>query len=188
MQPNNPIQAWIPPQIDETASIQTKSYQEIVLSKQLKQEGFDKGYQEGLIKGEHEYERQIGQVKQIIYELSKIKVDLIHDAEYVLSDIAMMVAKKVIDHELSINKMVIEKVLKEMLSKIPDMNESIKIKVHPDDLEIIKKITTNGTDKEVDISIDPSLSIGSIKLKSDFTKFEYNIDDIFNAVVKKVSS
>ncbi len=187
MQSKNPIQAWIPPQIDEAASTQTKNYQDIILANQQKQDGFDKGYQEGLMKAEQEYDVQISQAKRIIYELSKIKVDLIKDAEYVLSDIAMMVAKKVIDHELTINKSLIEKILKEMLSKIPDMNESIKIKVHPNDLETIKKISTNETDKEVDVGIDPTLSIGSIKLKSDFTKFEYNIDDIFNSIVQKVS-
>lgn len=187
MQSNNPVQSWVPPQIDEHASKQAKNYQDVVLSNQLKQDGFDRGYQEGLKKAENEHVELISQVKQLIHDLSKIKVDLIQDAEYVLSDIAMMVARKVIDHELSINKNLIEQVLREMLSKIPDMNESIKIKVHPEDLEVIKKITTDETDKEVDISIDPTLSRGSIKLKSDFTKLEYNIDDIFNSIIEKVS-
>lgn len=187
MQPNMPIQSWVPPQIDEQASSQSKNYQDIILSNQLKQDGFDKGYQEGFKKAEQEHAVLMAQAKQIIHDLSKIKVGLIQDAEYVLSDIAMMVAKKVIDHELSINKTLIEKVLREMLSKIPDMNESIKIKVHPEDLEAIKKITTSETDKEVDISIDPTLSRGSIKLKSHFTKLEYNIDDIFNSIVEKAS-
>ncbi len=187
MQSNVPVQSWVPPQIDEHASNQTKNYQDILLSNQLKQDGFDKGYQEGLQKAEQENAALFLQAKQLIHDLSKIKIELIQDAEYVLSDIAMMVAKKVIDHELTVNKTLIEKVLREMLGKIPDMNESIKIKVHPDDLEVIKKITTDETDKEVDISVDPTLSKGSIKLKSDFTKLEYNIDDIFNTIVKKVS-
>lgn len=187
MQSNIPVQSWIPPQIDEHASTQTKNYQDIVLSNQLKQDGFDKGYQEGLKKAEQEHAELLLQAKQIIHDLSKIKTELIQNAEYVLSDIAMMVAKKVLDHELTINKALIENVLREMLSKIPDMNESIKIKVHPEDLEVIKKITTNETDKEVDISVDPALSKGSIKLKSDFTKLEYNIDDIFNSIVEKAS-
>lgn len=187
MQPNTPIQSWVPPQIDEQASNQVKNYQDVILSNHLKQDGFDKGYQEGLKKAEQEHATLISQAKQLIHDLSKIKIELIQDAEYVLSDIAMIVAKKVIDHELSINKTVIEKILREMLTKIPDMNDSIKIKVHPDDLDVIKKITTNETDKEVDISVDPTLSKGSIKLKSDFTKLEYNIDDIFNSIVEKAS-
>lgn len=187
MQSNTPIQSWIPPQIDETASGNTKNYQDVVLSNQLKQDGFNKGYQEGTARAEAEYLDQLSQAKKIIYELSKIKINLIQDAEYALSDIAMLVAKKVINHELTINKILIEKVLREMLSKISNMNGTIKIIIHPNDVEVVKKITTTETDKIVDISVDPNLSIGSIKLKSDFTKLEYNIDKIFNSIVEKVS-
>jgi len=187
MHSNDPIQSWIPPQIDEASSKLSKNYQDVVIVNQAKQDGFNKGYQEGLTKAEQEYSGQLAQTKQLIFELSKIKVDLIQNAEYVLSDIAMMVAKKVIEHELTISKTQIENILREMLSKIPDMNDTIKIKVHPSDLQVVKKITTEETDKEIDISVDPALSVGSIKLKSDYTKLEYNIDKIFNSIVEKVS-
>ena len=62
----------------------------------------------------------------------------------------------------------------------------VKIKVHPDNLETIKKIIADETDKEMELSVDASLSIGCIKVKSDHTKVEYNMDEIFDSVIKKI--
>ncbi len=186
MQSNQPIQSWIPPKIDEAASTHSKKYEEVILSNQLKQDGFDKGYQEGLIKAEKENQSQQAKLKNFISDLSKIKLELIQEAECALSDIVITVAKKIINHELTVNKTIIEEIIREMLGKIPSSNKVVKIKVHPDNLETIKKIIADETDKEMELSVDASLSIGCIKVKSDHTKVEYNMDEIFDSVIKKI--
>ena len=185
MKKNDSIQAWIPPQIDEMSSKIANNYQEVVLSNQLKQDGFNKGYQEGLMKADQEFQQQKENLSKIVIELNKAKIEFVKNSENVLSEIVLLIAKKVITHELTINKLQISNIFKEMLTKKPDTNKPIIIKVNPDDIAIIKKITESQPNENFEIFADADVSIGSIIMKSDFTRQEYNIDEIFNSIVEK---
>jgi flagellar assembly protein FliH len=123
---------------------QVDSYEE-KLKKQLEdaeKKGFDKGYnlgiQQGIISGKKEIKHLLTELEKTLDEFHCIKSNLAIVAEREAVNLSMAIAKKIIGHEISIGKNVITSVVKEALKKV-DGHEKIKIKVHPEDIQILEE-------------------------------------------------
>jgi len=105
------------------------------------EDSYDRGFSEGKKAGSESEKKLAAVIKnfqQSLIDLEKAKKEMILNAEKGAVELALAVAKKIICHEVSINKSIIVDIVKEALKKILDYN-NIKIKVGPSDYEFINK-------------------------------------------------
>ncbi len=120
---------------------------------EIREQAYAKGFVEGQKVGveaqKEKFKEALATLHMAMLELDSAKTELYHDAEKQAVELGLMIAKKIVCREISIDKSAIFRVLKEALKKVSDQRE-IHIKIHPSDLQLIN-------DAEFDVS---SLSKG----------------------------
>lgn len=104
-------------------------------------EGFEKGYYDGLAKAKVEIEQKcsslITNLQSIVQSAQNEKNKVINSTEDDIIELSTEVAKKIINNEISTNKKLIITFVKEAIKKLED-KEKITIYIHPSDLDLIK--------------------------------------------------
>lgn len=132
-------------------------------------EAFTKGQQEGFTRGEKasyekassEYDQQIKDIQEklvtVVRDVGESKKAFLKEAQRSVLDIAMMVALKIINTEISLNPDIILSVIKKALSFIVDRQELV-VRVSPDDLETVtqkKDFWTSITERLDRVTVEP---------------------------------
>jgi len=115
---------------------------------EIRQQAYAKGFVDGEKAGAEAEKAKLKEVLETLYtaisELDSTKSDLYYDAEKQVVELGLMIARKIVCREVSIDKDTIFRVLKEALKKVSNQKKII-IKIHPADLQAIK-------DAELDVS------------------------------------
>lgn len=101
-------------------------------------QGFIKGEKAGIESGSKKLEPIINNFRDVIAKLEKLKKDLYQSAEKEAVELSIAIAKKIVCHELTINREVVLNVVKEALTRVADQDQ-LHIKVNPEDLSVIKQ-------------------------------------------------
>ncbi|GHG69476.1 flagellar assembly protein FliH [Alishewanella longhuensis] len=124
-----------------------------------KEEGFGKGYQEGREQGlldgtaqgmaegkkqafsdvQPEIEAKLSQVSQLLEQLQQPLAGLNKQVELALTELALAMAKAVIGVEVKTNPTIVLQALHEATAALPLNTEHMLIKLHPDDLTVIRE-------------------------------------------------
>jgi flagellar assembly protein FliH len=109
---------------------------------QIREQGYAKGFVDGRKVGE---EVQKGKLKEalkslhaVMAEFEAAKAELYQDAERQAVELALMIARKIVCREVSIDRDMIFRVLREALKKVNDQKE-IHVKMHPSDLQAVEE-------------------------------------------------
>lgn len=101
--------------------------------------GVEEGIAQGLEKAREENATLIKHLKRIFDELVTQRDSLFQEAETFIIKLVTAIAKKVIRHELESNPGYVETLVQETLGYVLD-NDSVVVRVHPNDLELIKNV------------------------------------------------
>lgn len=102
----------------------------------IKKEAYDKGYLEGIKSGKKEIEPLLSKLLNAMNELESLKNQVYQMAEKEAVDLSLAIARKIVGIEISVNKNVIIKTVKEALKKV-EGHDNIQIKLNPSELQII---------------------------------------------------
>jgi flagellar assembly protein FliH len=109
---------------------------------QIREQAYAKGFVEGRKVGEEVQQEKLKEALKSLYavmaELEAAKAELYHDAERQAVELALMIARKIVCREVSIDGDMIFRVLREALKKVSDQKE-IHVKMHPFDLQAVKE-------------------------------------------------
>ena len=153
------------------------------LEKEAYQKGYDEGNTEGIAKGKKLIEPLMKKLQQTMVDIEHTKKKLYTAAEKEAVELSLAIAKKIIGNELSINKNVVAKTVKEALKKV-DGHGKIKIKINPEELDIVKEqiIDKHDAGNSMDKLIfepNDSISFGGCLI-------ETNIGDIDARIEKQI--
>jgi len=128
-----------------------------IVEKKAFEEGFDKGKQAGVESEAKKIETILSDFRQALLDLEKVKkknylnaeketlLDLEKvkkknylNAEKETVNLSLSIARKIVCHEVSINKEVVLNVIKQAFKKVVD-HEKIKIKISPSDFKFIEQ-------------------------------------------------
>ena len=143
---------------------------------EIRQQAYAKGFVEGEKAGAEAEKAKFKEVLETLYtaisELDSAKSNLYYDAEKQAVELGLMIARKIICHEVSISNETIFRVLKEALKKVTDQEE-IHIKMNPSDLQTIKdaEFRVSGLVTDVDnVILEPAdvISRGECVIETNF--------------------
>lgn len=144
------------------------------------QEGFDTGFNQGKEQAEKEYEALIHQAKSILEEAYQTKENIIQEAEPNIIELASLVAEKIINKELELDKEIIVHITKEALRKTKEVDK-ISIYVSPSEISYIQNareellMEQNGQ-VELMIFPDSSIEAGGCIVKTSYGTLDAKID------------
>ncbi len=160
------------------------------------EEGFDKGYYEGIEKGKAEilgkYASLMATLNDIVKSAQTEKNRVISESENEMVDLALEIAKKIVNSEISMNKNLVINFVKEAIKRLED-KEKVIVFAHPEDIDIIKMYRSEFaelTDAENAIHIIPDdmLNRGECRLESNTEIIDTDINQQFGVLAKKLKS
>lgn len=153
-------------------------------TEEISEKAYVKGYEEGEKAGMEAEKKKLKPVLETlrasISELDNVRSELHSSAERQAVELALVIAKKIVGHEVSINKEVIFRVLKETLKRVTDQEE-IHIKINPSDLQAIKdaefQVSSIGKGVEnVTLESADAISRGGCLIETNFGVIDARID------------
>ena len=159
-------------------------------AEEISEKAYTKGFKEGEKAGMESEKRELKPVLEAlntsILELDSVRSELHFAAEKQAVELGLVIAKKIICHEVSINNETIFRVLKEALKKVTDQQE-IHIKMNPSDLQAIKdaEFQVSGLGKGADnVILEPAdgISRGECVIETNFGVIDARIDSQIKVV------
>ena len=175
------------PSLDKECS--QKSREEVMreieeLQRQAYEEGFAAGEKAGFQEGKHKAAVLIERLENIIDEISVFKRNLVSDLECQVVDLAIAMARKVINEEIRKRPEVIITVVKEALKRL-QRTGTISIRVNPAmyDLFLEKKSELTDLHEDIIIDVNSNVSITGPMVISNTEEVVTDIDEMVDNIV-----
>jgi len=160
------------------------------IEREAYEKGLAKGEQEGLAAGEKKYAEEITKAKDLLQALQN-QVETVHrQHEQDLLVLIKAMVDRLVNHEVSINPMVIQACLKKTMEFVVD-NSIVKVHLHTDDFNRLKEAGLanpalfEGKSK-VQLIEDPTVSLGGCLVSTDFGEIDATLegcrDKLYEAV------
>lgn len=161
---------------------------------QLEKEAYDKGFQkgeaEGRVVGEEALSGKINQASQLIVALKaeRQRICSLYEKDILALVIAMV--EHLVNHEVSVNHLVIEKCLHKALGFVVD-NSQVVAHLHPDDFLRIKDAVVEDplfldNAERVELMEDPATSQGGCLLETTFGEIDTTLENCKEKLFKAV--
>ena len=150
----------------------------------IEQEAYDKGFakgeQDGLAEGEKKLAEEIGKVEGFLKTLNDQIVDVQGHHEQNLLVLVKAMVDRLVNHEVSVNPMVIQSCLKKTMDYVVE-NSVVKVHLHTDDFNRLKEAgLTNPAlfegKNRVQLIEDPNISLGGCLVSTDFGEIDATLE------------
>jgi flagellar biosynthesis/type III secretory pathway protein FliH len=153
-------------------------------AEQLKANAFNQGYEEGK-------NAAAAELSEVVASSSRRLQQIEAQAEPQLRDLAVKIARKIIGKELEFAPEAVVDVVKQALSEKARQRREIFLRVHPDDLQLIREskaelIEILSRAKEIGIREDKEISRGGVVIETDAGTIDAQIDtqlEVFEKVL-----
>jgi flagellar assembly protein FliH len=148
--------------------------------------GFVRGERAGIESGNEKIESVLNSIKQGLAELKKIKQDIYQETEEEIVKLAMAIARKIVCHEINVNKDTVVNVVKQAVEKV-EGNEKVQVKLSCKDFDFINKEKPEILDKIANIEnagfiMDESVCDGGCIIETESGDIDSRIEKQFQAI------
>lgn len=190
------IQQWRPPSVKskmsheaedvalkETSPLTIKQIEE--LQKQAyeegftqgKTEGFEFGHKEALEEGRAQIQKQLEHLESFMRMLEAPLKSLDDEVEQSLVELVISMVRQLVRREVKNDPGQIIGVMREALSILPVASRNIRVVLHPDDAEFVRKIyEVNDNDMGWEIIEDPVLARGGCRVVTDTSQVDATLE------------
>lgn len=164
------------------------------LQKDAEEEGYKVGFElgreagnkAGVAAGQQQINQQLNYLKQILTTLNTPLLDLDQQIETDLIGLVSTMTRQLVRRELKIQPEHVIGAVRAALAVLPINDRKLKIFLHPQDIELVKK----GLSLEDDVSwhwvADPLLTRGGVRLETVDTTVDATVEARLNSVINKL--
>ncbi|OUR73958.1 flagellar assembly protein FliH [Methylophaga sp. 41_12_T18] len=165
------------------------------LQKEAQQEGFkegfelgrDAGYKAGLESGQQEINQQINALNQIMARLDSPLFDLDKQVEDDLIKLVITMTRQLVRRELKSEPEHVIGAMRAALAQLPINDRKLKIFLHPQDIELVKKgLSVEHGDENWQWIEDPVLTRGGVRLETADTTINATVEARLSSVINKL--
>lgn len=161
---------------------------EAELRKKAYEEGFQKGYSEGLSQAKGRMEEALGRLEAILRELEDFRRRAFGRAEEEILELAIAVAKKVLRRELMSDRQWVLRTLKEAIEKVTE-GDTVKIYLSPDDIDLVKEHQGELLEgvkgpRGVVLHADPGITPGGCFIETEFGHIDARLESQLEAIAQ----
>ena len=164
------------------------------LAEELKRKLFEQGYEQGQRVGqelaEKKFEPSLVHFEQVIEDLGALRRKIIQRSEGDIVDLALEIAQKVIQQELTLNRDILADMIRTALSDFGAKDE-ITIRMGPEDHRILKSATSKileGSEgiENIALQVDESIAEGGCVIETHFGNVDLRIDKQLEEIARSM--
>lgn len=184
-------QRWEPPQVGdgaagapaEPAAHPTVSELE-ELERQAHEEGYAAGHAKGLAEARAQGRERLARLDAICLQAARPLAALDAAVEQELAQLALVVARRVIAHELAIRPEAIGQIVREAVAALPAASRDLRVRLHPDDLVLLREL--EAAEPHWQLVADPALARGGCLLESASSRLDASVETRWAAMIDAV--
>jgi flagellar assembly protein FliH len=179
---------------DSDLNVLKETYEKKIRS--AEQGAHEKGLSEGIRKGRELQKKETLQsvqaVSALIHELSGLKNNILEAAEEQILQLVLAITQKVIHMETTMNRDVIQNVLRAAMKSIVD-RENMKVRVHPQDFQYMLEIKSDFLQsfdgiKNIVFEEDMSILRGGAIIETMFGEVDARLDHQYNEIKSSMTT
>lgn len=186
---------WSVPQVDDTASDALKgaaaggahlltSNQVDHLTDEAKQEGFSKGYAEGLAAGGRELQERLRILDELLAALARPFEELDREVEQSLASVATTLAQHIVRREIKTDPAQILGSVRDCMEVLPGNSRDVVLHLNPKDAALVREHFEGETLKRNwTLSEDSALPRGSLRVTSDTSSIDGRLQTRLGEIV-----
>lgn len=160
------------------------------LDQQKQDEGYEKGYQNGMAEAAKVVNKQrqtVRHLEQLLCTLNEPFDELDRQVEQELVTLAIAIAQQIIRREIKINPDQIMAVIREALEVLPSASRNIKISLHPEDASVVNQLNTISSENQQWLLVeDATLMRGGCKVTTDTSQIDASIESRLAAIFAQI--
>ena len=161
------------------------------LEKEAYEKGFEQGQRDGLALEKSKMDEMTKQLEALFAGLRDLKPQIYSESEEEILKLVLLIARKVVREEISINRKVIGNTIKAALSYLTEKRK-IKIIISPDDMEEVKtllpdlsRLTKGGYFQLME---DNAMEKGGCTLETGFGRINGTIEDQLGMIEEEIKN
>jgi flagellar assembly protein FliH len=137
------------------------------LEEQAREEGFSKGYADGVAKAQAEHADKLASVTELLQTLNQSVLERDDSVKEELVDLALTIGQELLRADVSNRYASVNAVIDQAIAALPSEMSKTTVKLHPDDMFIVDELTSKFGDR-VRFAEDESVGIGGCTATSDY--------------------
>lgn len=182
------VQPWQIPELTNAQSgvvtpfpLSNNSAGQALEAEELRQTGFQQGYEEGLALAKKELASQQAQLEETLQALAQPLDKLNQEVEQELVELSLAVALQILRREITQDPKHVIGLIREAVNQLPAASRKIRIHLHPDDAQVVRETLNQQDDSQHwQIKDDPTLARGSCQVHSETSFLDAGIDALIN--------
>jgi flagellar assembly protein FliH len=163
------------------------------LQQQVHKEADERGFAEGLSRGEAEIRARIASLSSLTEALARPFRDLDEQVESAVANLAVRLAETILRREFALDPLQLVAALSECMHLIPGSVREVFVRVNPDDADLLAEYDAGQRDDQrVHFERDASLSRGSLIVSGDPVTIDGSLgarlNDILAAALERAQS
>ena len=154
---------------DATAGIDLEA-----LELAARERGRADGLQEGREAARGELEQSLARLDALFVAIARPLQSLDEATEREMARLAMVVARRVIAHELRTDPSLIQRAVHEAVAALPSAARDVRVHLHPEDLALLREL--NAADAQWELLPDPALSRGDCRLETGNSRLDARVE------------
>ncbi|MDC5822811.1 flagellar assembly protein FliH [Vibrio europaeus] len=150
------------------------------------QEGLEAGKIEGVAAGQEFIQQQVQTFVNLANQFAQPLELMNAQVEKQLVDMVLTLAKEVVHVEVQTNPQVILDTIKQSVESLPISGHAITLKLHPDDVEIIR--SSYGSEelefRNWTLMAEPALNRGDVQIEAGESSVNYRMEDRIRSVIQ----
>lgn len=150
-------------------------------AEELRQAGFQQGYEEGLALAKKELASQQTQLEETLQALAQPLERVNQEVEQELVELSLAVALQILRREITQDPKHVIGLIREAVNQLPAASRKIRIHLNPNDAQVVRDVLNQQDDSQHwQIKDDPTLPHGSCQVHSETSFLDAGIDALVN--------
>lgn len=157
------------------------------IQKQAYEEAYSRGLREGIAAGHAQVKEKVKFFVNMANLLEKPLKDTGEETEKELVSLSLAIAKQIIRREITLDSGHIVSVIREAISALPISSQKIRIRLHPEDAEVVRTVLSDSNDEiSWQLVEDPSLKRGDCKVITENSQIDASLDNRLAIIATKI--
>lgn len=157
------------------------------LHKQAHEEGFQQGHAEGLQRAARDMQTRMNRLDSVLGQLMAPLAAVDEAVVEAVADLAVLVARHLVRRELKTNPGEVVGVVRETMRHLPVTPRAARIRLHPEDAELVESAFALGDDaKSWRLEPDPLVTRGGCIVETDSSRIDASVESRLAAIASKM--
>ncbi len=149
-------------------------------------DGFEKGLHDGLQAGQAEIQQQVTKLQSLMASLNQPLLDIEDVIEQQVVHLTTLLTQQIVHNELKTSPEHITTAFQAAIAQLPLNNRQLKIRINPEDLELVKKGLLTDAKTEWQWVEDAQITRGGFELDSIDTRIDATVETRIASAVEKL--